>query len=208
MGGGGDSRIPSMLREYFRESYRGPQSIDVICRTYNFDPEEAYAQIQEWMCELTPDMVIGESLGALHALRLTTQPTLLISPALNASFYLEALAWMVLIPGVTRLFERIYRPKEGDRQPLHFTHKVLRKYLAHRRNALSCHSVNSALSQPVHAFIGTCDHYRKSGIVSIRSWKKHFGNTYTLYDGSHFTEEEYIYSLIIPKVLELLIYNK
>ena len=55
-----------------------------------------------------------------------------------------------------------------------------------------------------HAFFGTRDHYRRSGIVSVRTWKKHFGETYTMYDGTHFTEEEYIYSLVIPKILEII----
>ena len=207
MGGGGDSRIPSILREYFNAN--GLQlKVNVICRTYSFDPVEGHEQIKEWMLEYMPDLIIGESLGTLHALRLRKRPTILISPALNAPFYFGALSWMVLIPGVTRLFDRIYKPKDGDRQPLHFAHKILRKYLSHRKRALADYNVDFDQSYPVHAFIGTSDHYRKSGVVSIRSWKKHFGDTYTLYAGSHFTEEEYIYSLIIPKVVELLVYNK
>ena len=34
--------------------------------------------------------------------------------------------------------------------------------------------------------------------------KKHFGKSFQLYDGTHFTEEEYIDSLVIPKILEVL----
>jgi hypothetical protein len=56
----------------------------------------------------------------------------------------------------------------------------------------------------IHAFIGTRDHYLRTAIVSRRTYKKHFGATCTLYDGSHFTEEEYIRSLVIPKIKELL----
>jgi hypothetical protein len=55
-----------------------------------------------------------------------------------------------------------------------------------------------------YAFFGTRDHYRRSGVVSIRKWKKYFGETYTVYDGTHFTEEDYIYSLVIPKIREVL----
>ena len=206
MGGGGDSRIPSILRQYFGgNGIPAAFSIDVICRTYSFDPEVASDQIQGWMSELQPDMVIGESLGALHALRLRNIPVILISPALNAPFYFELLSWMTLIPGITPLFDRIYRPKEGDRQPLHFTHSVLRKYLSHRKKALEN---LPEMRRSIHAFFGTSDHYRRSGVVSIKSWKKRYGNTYTLYDGSHYTEEEHIYSLLIPKILDILVYNK
>ena len=31
-----------------------------------------------------------------------------------------------------------------------------------------------------------------------------FGKTYTVYDGTHFMEEEYVLDLLLPKVLEIL----
>ena len=193
MGGGSDSRIPSILRDVL--PYK------VVCRTYSFDPEEAAQQISAWVEELQPDLIIGESLGCMHALRLSGTPRILISPALNAPQYFEALAWLTLIPGVTWIFDRIYKPREGDRQPLHFTFRTLRKYRQHRRQAMKASCLNNS---QIHAFIGTRDHYLRTAIVSRRTYKKHFGATCTLYDGSHFTEEEYIRSLVIPKIKELL----
>lgn len=200
MGGGSDSRIPSILNEALAD-------VSVICRTYSFDPEVAAGQITSWMDDLKPDLVIGESLGCLHALRQSGVPLLLISPALNAPVYFEVLAWLTLIPGVTWLFDRIYRPREGDRQPLHFTFRTLRKYRLHRKLALRTSSPSSG-SDRIHAFIGTRDHYLRSAIVSVKTWKKYFGNTFTLYDGTHFTEEEHIYSLVIPVLLKTLNNNK
>lgn len=184
MGGGADSRIPSILGETFP---------DIVCRTYDFDPEIAQGQILSWVEELSPALVIGESLGSLHALRITGVPVLLVSPALNAPIYLEALAWLTWIPGVTPLFDRIYRPREGDRQPLHFTFPVLRKYMKHRRAALASgiRRQSSCL-----AFFGTRDHYRRSGIVSIKTWKRYFGESYVVYDGTHFMEEDVVRSLL------------
>lgn len=201
MGGGGDSRIPAVLNDFFRLK---EQKIEIVVRTYDFDPEAACLQIQEWVSELKPRLVIGESLGCLHALRITGLPLILVSPALNAPFYFEMLAWLTLIPGVTRIFDRIYRPREGDRQPLHFTFTVLRKYIPHRRAALS----TSRDKGDCLAFFGLRDHYRKSGIVSLRTWRKHFGSTFMLYDGTHFTEEEYILSLIVPAIYYMLDNNK
>ncbi len=201
MGGGGDSRIPAVLNDFFRMN---EQNIDVVVRTYDFDPEVACLQIQEWVSELEPRLVIGESLGCLHALRITGIPHLLVSPALNAPFYFELLAWLTLIPGVTRIFDRIYRPKEGDRQPLHFTFTTLRKYIPHRRAALSASCERGFCL----AFFGLRDHYRRNGIVSLRTWRKHFGNTFMLYDGTHFTEEKYILSLIVPAIYYVLNDNK
>ena len=207
MGGGSDSRIPSILRDVFCNAGYGGESVRVICRTNSFDPEVAAVQISSWVEELRPDLVIGESLGSLHALRVRGVPHLLISPALNAPLYFEALAWLALIPGVSWLFGRIYKPREGDRQPLHFTFPILRKYRRHRRLALAS-SPRFGGTGFVHAFIGTRDHYLRTAIVSIKTWKKYFGETFTLYDGTHFTEEEYIHSLVVPMIMKVLNINK
>ena len=153
MGGGADSRIPSILDNVFCTTAK------VVTRTYSFDPEIAACQIASWVEELKPVLVIGESLGALHALRLRGIPHVFVSPALNAPIYFQILAWLTLVPGVTRLFDRIYRPREGDRQPLHFTFRTLRKYRRHRsealkdlpsdtRSSLLCTKVDKASSRP------------------------------------------------------------
>lgn len=199
MGGGGDSRIPSVLRDAL-----GCRSVDVVCRTYSFDPEEAYEQISCWIDELSPDLIIGESLGSLHALRHLQVPCILVSPALNAPYYFGVMAWLTLIPGFTMLFDRIYRPREGDRQKLHFTFPVLRKYIPHRRAALLMNEFESCSHASLHAFFGTYDHYRRSGVVSVRTWEKYFGSTFSMYEGSHFMEEEHIYTKLIPEILSVL----
>lgn len=208
MGGGADSRIPSILAEYFSQSgslehpeYHGSHDVEVICRTYSFDPEIGHNQIESWLDECKPDLIVGESLGSLHALRIYDRPVLLVSPALNTPFFFRLLSWLTWIPGVSQLFGRKYRPKEGDRQALFFTRPVLKKYRSHGRAALEFLQ-NS--TREVHAFFGTRDHYRRSGVVSVRRWKKLFGDTFSLYDGTHFMEEEYVFSLLIPKIKDVL----
>ena len=198
MGGGSDSRIPSILKGVFE-----PARVEIVARTYDFDPEVAAKQIAAWVEELKPDLVIGESLGAMQAIRITGVPHLFVSPSLNAPLFFGYLAWIALIPGVTWLLDRIYKPREGDRQPLHFTFKTLRKYRQHRREALK----NTTLAGSggyFYAFFGTQDHYRRSGVVSIRSWEKYFGKTYEIYEGTHFMEEEHINALLVPKICEIL----
>jgi len=199
MGGGGDSRIPSILDSAL--SVEG--SMKVIVRTYDFDPEIAANQISGWVDETDPVLIIGESLGSIHALRIRNIPHLLISPSLNAPLFFGWLSWLTLLPGVTWIMDRIYRPREGDRQPLHFTFGTMKKYLSHRKLALDNSTLNGSPDR-FFAFFGTRDHYRRTGIVSIRTWKKYFGETYSVYDGTHFTEEEYIYSLVIPKIREFV----
>ena len=198
MGGGADSRIPSILSEQLTR-----YGVRVIVRTYDFDPEVAAGQIAGWVEQTKPLLILGESLGSLQALRIKGIPHLFVSPALNTSFYFELLAWMSLIPGVTKIFDRIYKPREGDRQPLHFTYPVLRKYMPHRRMALQNSKLQGS-NDLFYAFFGIHDHYRKRGIVSIRTWKKYFGDTYSIYDGTHFMEEEYVRSVLVQKVLEIL----
>ena len=198
MGGGGDSRIPAILRETLSE-----KGVNVVVRTYDFDPEIGSAQIEGWMKELEPSLVIGESMGSIHALRIKGVPHILISPSLNAPFVLGRLCWLSLIPGVTPLIDRIYRPKEGDRQKLHFTYDVLRKYVRHGKTALASSSLYGN-DDFFFAFFGTRDHYRRTGIVSVRSWKKYFGENFMMYEGTHFTEEEHIFTKVIPMICNIL----
>lgn len=202
MGGGSDSRIPSILNDALE-----PYGIDIVVRTYDFKPSTAALQIESWVEELDPMLIIGESLGALHAIRIKGIPHLFVSPALNAPVFLYALAWFTFIPGVTWLFDRIYRPREGDRQVLHFTYSNLKDYLAHRKAAID-NSVGKGSKDVFYAFFGSRDHYRNSGVVSVRTWKKHFGDSFDIYDGTHFMEEEYIYSKLIPMILKALGINK
>ena len=198
MGGGGDSRIPSILKDNL-----GPD-FEVIIRTYDFDPEIDHGQLAACAEEVRPDLVIGESMGATHAIALRGYPHLFVSPSLNAPRYFVALAWLTLIPGITALFDRIYRPKQGDRQKLHFTYKPLKKWRRVLCDALQNTPRNGGKDY-FYAFFGTRDHYRSSGVVSIRTWKKYFGDgTWTIYDGTHFMENEYILSLLIPKIYEVL----
>lgn len=198
MGGGGDSRIPSILKDNL-----GPD-FEVVIRTYDFDPEIAEGQLSEWAAEVHPDLVIGESMGATHAIALKGYPHLFVSPSLNAPRYFVALAWLTWIPGVTALFDRIYRPRPGDRQKLHFTYKPLKKWRKVLNEAL-LNTPRNGSKDYFHAFFGTSDHYRRSGIVSIRSWEKWFGKgTWTIYDGTHFMEYEYVVSLLIPKIHETI----
>lgn len=198
MGGGGDSRIPSLLRIAL------DGCAEVVVRTYDFDPEAAALQIASWVDEIKPSLIVGESLGALHALRIRGIPHVFVSPSLNAALYFDKLAWLALIPGVTRLLDRIYRPKEGDRQLLHFTFATMRKFGAHRAAALENSPLNGS-RDVFHAFFGTKDHYRRSGIVSVRTWEKYFGkDSYDTYEGTHFMEEEYIHEMLVPKIISFL----
>ena len=147
MGGGGDSRIPSILRECL-----AAEGLDVVVRIYDFDPEIAAEQISSWVKELKPDLIIGESLGSVQAIRVSGIPHLFVSPSLNAPLYFGRLAFLALIPGVTWILDRIYRPKEGDRQKLHFTFKVLRKYRKHRKN--------NKISRKIFHYSVSCNHHK------------------------------------------------
>jgi hypothetical protein len=91
--------------------------------------------------------------------------------------------------------------KEGDRQPLKFTYPVLSRYKDHWEAALA----SIGPDESYYAFFGTQDHFMRSGIVQVGLWEKYFGtDTYTMYPGTHFMEEEFIDSLLVPKILETL----
>jgi len=209
MGGGADSRIPSILRENINSML--PEefdfSVDVICKTYDFDPDVADVQVNAWFDLIKPDIVIGESMGSIHALRLKGVPHLLVSPALNAPLYFTYLSFLALIPGFTHVMDKIYKPRPGERQPLHFTFDKLKKWRRYRNELVEC-SPSHGNKDYFHAYFGDKDHYRKSGVVRVSTWKKYYGeDSFTMYNGTHFMEEEYIYSLLIPSVIEILSRN-
>ena len=198
MGGGAESRIPSILKDILGPEY------SIVIRTYDFDPEVASEQLARWAAEVSPDLVIGESMGAIHAVALRGYPHLFVSPSLNTPVFFRALASLAWIPGVTRFFDWYYHPKPGDRQALHFARKTLLKWPGIREKALLNTPLNGS-EDYFYAFFGTRDKFRRSGVVLIRTWRKYFGEgSWTVYDGSHFMEEEYIRSLLVPKILSLL----
>ena len=195
MGGGADSRIPRLLREHF-----AGEDLRVVCRTYDFDPEIGASQIRGWVEELQPALVIGESLGAIHAIRVQRIPHLFVSPALGGTYFLYRFAWLTLLPGGSWLLHRKFRVKEGDRQALKFSFPVLRKYRAHGEAAFSAARAGGYF----FAFFGSQDHYLRSGVVNVDTWRKYFGDTFEIYEGSHFMEEEYVESMLVPKIREVL----
>ena len=173
MGGGGDSRIPRLLQEQFEGT-----GISVVVRTYDFDPETGREQIMSWMDELTPSLVIGESLGAIQAMRVRGIPHLYVSPSLGAPMFLYRLAWITRLPGGASLLHRIWPVKEGDRQPLRFEHVIMKKYKAHWEDALKAAGEGGFH----YAFFGKKDHYKRWGVVKVSTWRKVFGNTFQEYD--------------------------
>lgn len=217
MGGGGDSRIPSIIKENIDAYAPSSWKVNVVVRTYPFDPEEAAPLIATWVDELKPRLIVGESLGSIQAIRIKGLPHIFVSPSLGAPFYLWKLSFLTLIPGVEALCDWIWKPRPGDRQTLHFSYKILRKYHAHLKEALANTPLNGSRDY-FFAFFGAHDHYRRTGVVSIRLWNKYFGRVgavsgnsfphdsgaYTIYDGTHFMEENFVHSLLIPKILEVL----
>jgi len=194
MGGGADSRIPGILRAHL------PQ-MEIICRTYSFDPEDARSSIITWYEELHPDLVIGESLGSLQAMRISGVPHLYVSPAPQAGKILERFSSLAEYSLVRRFLNWKYKPRPGERQILDFSPDILAKYGNHFRDAVDT-ATNSG--DYCFAFFGTRDHYRKWGVVNVRKWKQLFGeNSCSIYRGTHFMEEEFIHSMLIPKILEI-----
>lgn len=197
MRGGEDSRIPAILSSSASGRY------EIVIRTYDFNPELAAKQIASWVDEFSPDLLIGESLGSVHALSFKDIPVFLVSPALNTAIYFRLFAFLTWIPGVTALFDYHYRPKSERRQRVHFSYRNLKSWMKLRSTALSM-----PRTAPVFAFFGSHDHYRKSGIVSIATYHRFFGNSYSVYDGTHYMEEEYIHSMLIPAILRLFCQDK
>lgn len=199
MGGGGDSRIPNHLKTLL-----DPSEVRVIIRTYDFDPPVGRAQLASWVEEEKPDLVIGESLGAIQALRIQGVPHLFVSPSLGAPSLLVRYAPLSRWALGRWYLHHHYPVKAGDRQALKFTYPVMMRYREHWEAAVAAIGPNDYY----YAFFGKNDHYMRSGVVSIALWEQYFGKNYTVYDGTHFMEEEFVESLLVPKILQVLSLQK
>lgn len=205
MGGGTASRIPNYLKELLPDHR-------IVIRTYDFNPTVAHNQIAGWFDEVKPDIVIGESLGATHALALDGVPEILVSPALNAGIYFSVFSIFTLIPGVPWLIGRAFKPHgDSGRQIMRFSFKNTWKWLYFRRLA---HMVSQRSSHAHFAFIGDVDGYRKIGIVSLCTWKRWFGKeSYEMVSGNHIMKHghsideseriAFVKDKLIPKIKEL-----
>ena len=203
MGGGADSRIPRILKEWYASHDCGAD-VRVVCRTYDFDPEKAASMISAWREELDPALVIGESLGSVHAIRLKEIPHILVAPALNGPVFLYRMAPFMRLWIFRAMAGRKWKVKPGDRQKLVWRRDVLRKYRPHLDEAMR-NTPSGGSRDYFFAFFGERDHYRRQGVVSLGLWEERFGKgSYALYDGTHFMEEEYVYSMLIPKISEVL----
>ena len=103
--------------------------------------------IAKWE-ELKPDLLIGESLGSIQTLRVRGIPHLFVSPALGAPDHLVKLAWICRIPGGKAVLHRIWRVKEGDRQPLRFEYDILKKYGPHWDEARNTAPIGTRRGKP------------------------------------------------------------
>ena len=52
------------------------------------------------------------------------------------------------------------------------------------------------------AFFCTHDPYRRSVIVTIMTYRKYFGDSYSVYDGTQFMDEEFVLSMLIPWIIQ------
>ncbi len=212
LGGGTDSRIPSVLASHYASTQYAKADgaavrVDVTVRTYPFDPAVASKQIQSWYEELNPNLVIGESMGANHAINLVGVPHLYVSPAMNAPYKIARYSWSAAIPGMTWLLNHFFRPTRPNRQTMDFRRSVMRNFRplyeccqSRRRGACDTGDMH-------FAFFGDYDHYRKWGIVDPGQWNAHFGDSAS-YPGTHFMEQEFVDSLLIPKINEVLSITK
>jgi len=180
MGGGEDSYGPGVLRELLEsrdwEQDGVPCKVRMTLRTYSFDPEEARRQLKAWNEEVSPDLIIGESLGCCHAMMLGGAPHLFLSPGINAFRTLYLLSF----PARMKWFREwvhgmLIHEKSGRRQPVSLEPSLLAKYKGLRNEAIRIFKQNAPDEKPT-ALIGRQDKFRILGVgVSAHRWKKLFG---------------------------------
>ena len=206
MGGGSTSRVPNKLRtELTKMNFNKdgePCTFNVICNTYDFNPEVASKQIASWVEECHPDLVIGESMGAIHAIGIQGMPHIYISPALN---YDRGAEFFRPLVAIGNLIGYNYHSQRGaNRQLIQGDPELLAKFkpmVQSYKEAL----LSQPQRDPSFAFFGKKDKYMLlGGIVSVKEYERLFGDSYEMHDGGHIFGASYVKPRLIPKMAEML----
>lgn len=204
MGGGVDSRTPKALRNLRRD-------LDIVIRTYDFDPAVALPQIESWVEEVKPSLIIAESMGANYAFLVGAGiPHIYLSPALGAPARFGRMRWLFHLAFVRKSVAKMFPVRPGERQSLHFDYETMSHF--HEFSKLVKAAVKeqalarkSGKGDMVMAFFGRRDFYRKSGIVRIRQWVRLFGKDSVHLDNeSHFWEKKRVRSEMLPTLNKVL----
>ena len=178
-----------------------PCSLQVICETYDFDPEVASEQIAQWRETYHPDLVIGESMGAIHALGIQGIPHIYISHALN---YDRATTFAQPLIAISNSLGYHYRNQHSaNRQEIRGDHELLAKFSPlikkYKEDILNSEQRDSSF-----AFFGKEDKFILLGIVSIKEYERLFGASYEVHDGGHLFGVKNVKPKLIPKIVEML----
>ena len=205
MGGGRTSRMPRELKKQlsnmnFTKDGK-PCKLDVVCKTYDFDPEVATNQIAGWVETYHPVLVMAESMGAIHALGIQGIPHIYLSPALNYDHGVQMAQPLVAL---SSLFgHTITKQRRRGRQVIVGDPGLLAKFKpmiqSYKEAILS--SPHRDLS---YAYFGTRDPYKLGGIVSIEEYRRLYGDSYEEFDGGHCLDVRHIPDKILPKIVEML----
>ena len=205
MGGGSTSRMPSRLRQVLSNMHftkdGDPCKLNVVCKTYDFDPEVATNQIAGWVETYQPVLVMSESMGAIHALGIRGVPHIYISPALN---YDRGAEFFLPLVSLGNMIGYTYTKQRGTkRQEIRGDYELVAKFKpmiqSYKEAILSGPQCDSS-----YAYFGSRDGYMMTGIVSIEEYKRLYGDSYEEYDGGHCLDVNQIKPRLVPKIVEML----
>ena len=178
-----------------------PCSLQVICETYDFDPEVATNQIADWVETYHPDLVMAESMGAIHALGIQGVPHIWLSPALNYDHGAEL--FLPLISLANMMGYTYTKQRGARRQKILGNPELVAKFkpmIQSYKEAI----LNNPQRDSSYAYFGYKDPFRKTGIVSIKEYQRLYGNSYEVYEGGHCLDVRQIRPKLLPKIVEML----
>ena len=207
MGGSGNSYIPRCLKKKLANMHftknGEPQELNVICRTYKYDPDAATKQITKLVETFNPVLVIGESMGAIHALGIRGIPHIYLSPALN---YDKGVDFFLPLVELGSKFGFTYRKQRGKRrQEIVGDPGLLSKFKPMLESYKQAILDNPR--DPSYAYFGTNDPFKVGDIVRIEEYKRLYGDSgdnYEEFDGGHVLDVSRLDDTLVPKIVEML----
>ena len=208
MGGSGGSYIPRCLdkklsKMHFITKDGEPCDLKVIRKTYNYDPDIATEQISKLVETKHPVLVIGESMGAIHALGIRGIPHIYLSPALN---YDRGVDLFLPLAELGSKFGLIYQKQRSTRrQKIVGDPRLLAKFKPMLEGYKQAILDNPR--DPSYAYFGKNDPFKVKGIVSVEEYKRLYGDSgdnYEEFEGGHVLDVSRLDDTLVPKIVEML----
>lgn len=174
-GSSGSSNTVTLLSQMLPQAHVTAPDIPV-------DPDEAMPFLQQLAKELSPDLIIGTSMGGMYAEQLHGYHRILVNPALRMGETMAAHGMVGM--------QTFYNPRQDGQKEFLVTKSVVKSY--HSLCEHACHAITAEDAERVFGLFGSQD----TVVDTYDMFAAHYPNAIHFDGGHQLTESVIIHSLI------------